>query len=159
MHAVVSLSTVCGKWKYEGGGAFYKNADIYNIDKTLIEGLDVIDKNIRVLDQSRIGSILTGNKEALKDGENIYGMIIQNTNPLIVSPESSLVREGFSREDLFICVHEQFMTETAKYADIVLPATTFVEHDDLYIAGGHQHITFGPKLIDPIENLSLTTLC
>lgn len=150
MHSVVSLSTVCGKWKYEGGGAFYKNADIYNIDKTLIEGLDVIDKNIRVLDQSRIGSILTGNKDALKNGENVYGMIIQNTNPLIVSPESSLVRKGFSRENLFICVHEQFMTETAKYADIVLPATTFVEHDDLYIAGGHQHITFGPKLIDPI---------
>jgi len=150
MHAVVSLSAVCGKWKYEGGGAFYKNADIYNIDKTLIEGLDVIDKNIRILDQSRIGSILTGDKEALQYGNNVYGMIIQNTNPLIVSPESSLVRKGFSREDLFVCVHEQFMTETAKYADIILPATTFVEHDDLYIAGGHQHITFGPKLIEPI---------
>ena len=67
-----------------------------------------------------------------------------------MAPESLLVREGFSREDLFVCVHEQFMTETAKYADIVLPATTFVEHDDLYIAGGHQHITFGPKLIEPI---------
>jgi len=150
MHAVVSLSAVCGKWKYEGGGAFYKNADIYNIDKTLIEGLDVIDKNIRILDQSRIGSILTGDKEALQYGNNVYGMIIQNTNPLIVSPESSLVRKGFSREDLFVCVHEQFMTETAKYADIILPATTFVEHNDLYIAGGHQHITFGPKLIEPI---------
>lgn len=150
MHSVVSLSTVCGKWKYEGGGAFYKNADIYKIDKTLIEGLDVIDKNIRVLDQSRIGSILTGDKEALKNGENIYGMIIQNTNPLIVSPESALVRQGFSRDNLFICVHEQFMTETARYADIILPATTFVEHDDLYIAGGHQHITFGPKLITPV---------
>jgi len=150
MHSVVSLSTVCGKWKYQGGGAFYKNADIYKIDKTLIEGLDVIDKNIRVLDQSRIGSILTGDKEALKNGENIYGMIIQNTNPLIVSPESALVRQGFSRDNLFICVHEQFMTETARYADIILPATTFVEHDDLYIAGGHQHITFGPKLITPV---------
>ena len=99
MHSVVSLSTVCGKWKYEGGGAFYKNADIYNIDKTLIEGLDVVDKNIRVLDQSRIGSILTGDKHALKNGQNIYGMIIQNTNPLIVSPESTLVRKGFSRDD------------------------------------------------------------
>lgn len=150
MHAVVSLSTVCGKWQYEGGGAFYKNADIYKIDKTLIEGLDVLDTNIRMLDQSRIGSILTGDKEALENGQNVYGMIIQNTNPLIVAPESSLVRKGFSREDLFVCVHEQFMTETAKYADIILPATTFVEHDDIYIAGGHQHITFGPKLINPI---------
>ena len=152
MHAVVSLSTVCGKWQYKGGGAFYKNADIYNMDKTLIEGLDVVDKNIRVLDQSRIGSILTGEKDALENGGNVYGMIIQNTNPLIVAPESSLVRKGFSRKDLFICVHEQFMTETAKYADIILPATTFVEHDDIYIAGGHQHITFGPKLIKPIGN-------
>ena len=150
MHAAVSLSAVCGKWQYEGGGAFYNNGDIYNIDKTLIEGLDLIDQNIRILDQSRIGSILTGDRNALIRGGNVYSLIIQNTNPLVVAPESLLVREGFYREDLFVCVHEQFMTETAKYADIVLPATTFVEHDDLYIAGGHQHITFGPKLIEPI---------
>lgn len=150
MHAAVSLSAVCGKWQYEGGGAFYNNGDIYNIDKTLIEGLDLIDQNIRILDQSRIGSILTGDRNALIRGGNVYSLIIQNTNPLVVAPETLLVREGFSREDLFVCVHEQFMTETAKYADIVLPATTFVEHDDLYIAGGHQHITFGPKLIEPI---------
>ena len=150
MHAAVSLSAVCGKWQYEGGGAFYNNGDIYNIDKTLIEGLDLIDPNIRILDQSRIGSILTGDRNALMGGGNVHSLIIQNTNPLVVAPESLLVREGFSREDLFVCVHEQFMTETAKYADIVLPATTFVEHDDLYIAGGHQHITFGPKLIEPI---------
>ena len=150
MHAVVSLSAVCGKWQYEGGGAFYNNADIYNIDKTLIEGLDVIDPNIRILDQSRIGKILIGDRNALMGGDSVHSLFIQNTNPLVVSPESLLVKEGFSRDDLFVCVHEQFMTETAKYADIVLPATTFVEHDDLYIAGGHQHITFGPKLIDPI---------
>ena len=150
MHSVASLSAVGGKWKFKGGGAFYNNGDIYNLDRTLIEGLDVIDPSIRLLDQSRIGSILTGDTDALMGGGEVYSMLIQNTNPLVVSPESLLVREGFSRNDLFVCVHEQFMTETAKYSDIILPATTFVEHDDIYVAGGHQHITFGPKLIEPI---------
>ena len=150
MHSVASLSAVGGKWKFKGGGAFYNNGDIYKLDRTLIEGLDVIDPSIRLLDQSRIGSILTGDTDALMGGGEVYSMLIQNTNPLVVSPESLLVREGFSRNDLFVCVHEQFMTETAKYSDIILPATTFVEHDDIYVAGGHQHITFGPKLIEPI---------
>jgi anaerobic selenocysteine-containing dehydrogenase len=66
-----------------------------------------------------------------------------------VAPEQDLVRRGFAREDLFMAVHEQFMTETAQMADIVLPATMFMEHDDLYYGGGHQHISVGPKLIDP----------
>ncbi|MCC2112859.1 MAG: molybdopterin-dependent oxidoreductase, partial [Hyphomicrobiales bacterium] len=72
----------------------------------------------------------------------------QNTNPMVVAPEQRLVRQGFARDDLFVCVHEQFMTETAKMADIVLPATMFLEHDDVYKGGGHQHILFGPKLIE-----------
>jgi anaerobic selenocysteine-containing dehydrogenase len=59
------------------------------------------------------------------------------------------VRRGFARKDLFVAVHEQFMTETAQMADLVLPATMFMEHDDLYYGGGHQHISVGPKLIDP----------
>jgi len=76
-------------------------------------------------------------------------MLIQNTNPMTVAPEQALVRQGFARPDLFTVVHEQFMTETAQMADIVLPATMFMEHDDLYYGGGHQHISVGPKLIDP----------
>jgi anaerobic selenocysteine-containing dehydrogenase len=68
---------------------------------------------------------------------------------MAVAPEQALVRRGFAREDLFMAVHEQFMTETAQMADIVLPATMFMEHDDLYYGGGHQHISVGARLIEP----------
>ena len=63
MHAVICIPTLLGAWKIQGGGAFYNNGGIYNVDKSLIEGLNFKNHNIRVLDQSRIGSILTGNKE------------------------------------------------------------------------------------------------
>jgi anaerobic selenocysteine-containing dehydrogenase len=76
-------------------------------------------------------------------------MLIQNTNPVAVAPDQETVKRGFARDDLFVCVHEQFMTDTARMADVVLPATMFVEHDDFYTAGGSQYILFGPKLIEP----------
>src|SRR6185436_6499818 len=103
---------------------------------------------IRWLDQSQIGRILTSDAVSLKGGPPVKAMLIQNTNPMTVAPEQALVRQGFAREDLFMVVDEQFMTETAQMADIVLPATMFMEHDDLYYGGGHQHISVGPKLID-----------
>ncbi len=76
-------------------------------------------------------------------------MLVQNTNPANVAPEQRLVKAGLMRDDLFVAVHEHFMTDTAKLADIVLPATMFLEHDDLYRGGGHQHILLGPKLVEP----------
>jgi anaerobic selenocysteine-containing dehydrogenase len=149
MHAVSCLPTVTGAWQHEGGGALWSNRGMYHWDKTLIEGLDALDSTIRVLDMSRIGSVLTGDRTELRDGPQVHGLLIQNQNPLTVCPDSNRVRRGFAREDLFVCVHEQFMTETARWADIVLPATMFMEHDDLYQAGGHTHIQIGPKLIEP----------
>jgi anaerobic selenocysteine-containing dehydrogenase len=149
MHAALCIPAVTGAWQHEGGGAFYNNAALWKFDKTLIEGLDLIDPDTRRLDQSKIGRILTGDTEALQRGPPVKAMLIQNTNPMTVAPEQALVREGFAREDLFVAVHEQFMTETASMADIVLPATMFMEHDDLYYGGGHQHISVGAKLIDP----------
>ena len=150
IHAVSCLPTVTGKWRHKGAGAFYSNFDIYKWDNTLVEGLDVRDPNVRMLDMSRIGRVLTGEASDIGDGPPVTAMIVQNTNPAAIAPESALVNRGLARDDLFVCVHEQFMTDTAKHADIVLPATTFLEHDDIYLGGGHQYITLGPKVIEPL---------
>ncbi|WP_075214550.1 molybdopterin oxidoreductase family protein [Mongoliimonas terrestris] len=149
MHAASSIATVLGSWQHEGGGAFHNNGAIYRLNKMMIEGLDALDHSTRQLDQSRIGAILTGEPDALDGGGPVTAMLIQNTNPMSVCPEQDKVRAGFAREDLFVAVHEQFMTDTARMADIVLPATMFLEHDDIYKGGGHQYMLFGPKLIDP----------
>jgi anaerobic selenocysteine-containing dehydrogenase len=119
------------------------------LDLTLIEGLDRLDPAIRILDQSRIGPVLTGDRRDLQDGPPVTALLIQNTNPMVVAPESGLVHRGFERSDLFVCVHEQFMTETAAMADIVLPATTFLEHDDIYPAGAHTYLQIGRAVLDP----------
>ncbi|MBV9784072.1 MAG: molybdopterin oxidoreductase family protein [Acidisphaera sp.] len=149
LHAVSCLPTVTGAWRHEGGGAFWDNRSIYHWDKTLIEGLDMQDLSVREMDMSRLGAVLTGDRTELGSGPPVHAMLIQNTNPAVVCPDSNRVRRGFLRDDLFVCVHEQFMTETARLADIVLPATMFMEHDDLYQAGGHSHLQIGPKLIEP----------
>jgi anaerobic selenocysteine-containing dehydrogenase len=149
LHAVTCLPTVTGKWPHKGAGAFWNNRGIYHWDKTLIEGLDARDTSIRAMDMSRIGAVLTHEPRALAGGPPVHALFIQNVNPVTVAPDSNKVRRGFLRDDLFVCVHEQFMTETAALADIVLPATMFLEHDDLYQAGGHSHIQIGAKLVEP----------
>ncbi len=151
MHAAASIAAVTGCWQYEGGGAFHNNGGIFKFDKSMIEAPELKRPGTRWLDQSMIGRVLTGDEEALNGGPPVKAMLIQNTNPVSVAPEQELVRKGFAREDLFTVVHEQFMTETAEMADIVLPATQFLEHDDIYKGGGHQYVMLGPKVVEPPE--------
>ncbi|HXH82250.1 MAG TPA: molybdopterin-dependent oxidoreductase, partial [Candidatus Tectomicrobia bacterium] len=113
MHAVTCLPAVTGAWQYPGGGALYGHTALYPLDRTLIEGLDVMDRSIRALDQSRLGAILTGDAEALHGGPPVTAMLVQNTNPAMVCPDLHRVHAGLARDDLFLCVHEQFLTETA----------------------------------------------
>ena len=147
--AATCLPSVSGAWQYEGGGAHYSNHGMLPLDLRLIEGLDVVDHRTRILDQSRIGPILAGDRRDLGDGPPVTALFIQNTNPMVVAPDSGLVHRGFRRDDLFVCVHEQFLTETAAMADIVLPATTFLEHDDIYTAGGHTFLQIGRAVVPP----------
>jgi len=148
MHAASCIPVVTGAWKHVGGGSFFNNGDTFGLKTTLIEGSDVLDPSVRMIDMSQIGRALTGDAAALRHGPPVDAIFIQNMNPVVVAPEQTLVKQGFAREDLFIAVHEQFMTETAQLADVVLPATMFTEHDDIYVGGGHPYLLAGPKLVD-----------
>jgi anaerobic selenocysteine-containing dehydrogenase len=150
LFAASCLPAVTGAWQYPGGGALYSQSGLYNVlNRRLIEGLDRRDRSVRLLDQSRIGAILTGDRRDLGQGPPVTAMLVQNTNPMVVAPESLKVREGMSLEDFFLCVHEQFLTETAAMADIVLPATTFLEHDDIYTASGHTFLQVARQAVEP----------
>ncbi|MBW9112870.1 molybdopterin oxidoreductase family protein [Rhizobium cauense] len=153
MHAAASIATVLGSWQYEGGGAFHSNSDIFRMNNAELTGKSMKDADIRMIDQSQIGRALTGDAVALRHRGPVTAMLIQNTNPVNIAPEQRLVKRGFARDDLFVAVHEQFMTDTAEMADIVIPATMFVEHDDIYRAGGQNHILLGPKLVEPPETV------
>jgi anaerobic selenocysteine-containing dehydrogenase len=148
MHAVSCIPAITGAWLHEGGGALHSNSGMYKWNKVQLEAKDA-NTGQRVMDQARVGEVLCGNPHDLQGGPKVAAMLIQNTNPLVIAPDQTRVREGFAREDLFVCVHEQFITETAKYADVLLPATMFLEHDDIYQGGGHSHIMWGGKLIEP----------
>ncbi|MBL8690270.1 MAG: molybdopterin oxidoreductase family protein [Rhodospirillaceae bacterium] len=148
LHAATCLPALTGAWQHKGGGALYSNSAIYPWNKSMIEGKDRIDPKVRLLDQSRIGPVLVGEPDALKGGPPVTAMLVQNTNPAVVAPEQNKVIKGLMREDLFLCVHEQLPTDTVKYADVVLPATTFLEHDDIYQGGGHTFIQMGAKVIE-----------
>jgi anaerobic selenocysteine-containing dehydrogenase len=148
MHAALCIPAVTGAWRHRGGGAFHTNNGLWRLDKSLITGKAMLTPGIRELDMSEIGPILTGDARALKGGPAVKALFIQNTNPVNVAPDQTLTRRGFAREDLFTVVHEQFMTETAEMADIVLPATMFLEHNDYYTRSGHTRVLYGPKLVE-----------
>ncbi len=149
MHAALCIPAMTGAWQHRGGGAFHSNSGIWKLDKSAIKG-DALQQGLpRLLDMSEIGPILDGDAAALQGGGPVRALFIQNTNPVNVAPDQQRVRAGFAREDLFTVVHEQFMTETAEMADIVLPATMFLEHNDYYTRSGHNRVLYGPKLVEP----------
>lgn len=150
VHAVSCLASVTGKWPNKGAGTYFSSSDLYHFDTSFLEARDLNYPGIRTIDHPRVGAALTGEKSDLNDGPPITAMIVQGTNPMSIAPDQNKVREGFSRDDLFLCVHEQFMTETALMADIVMPATTFLEHDDIYKGGGQTYIGLGPKVIEAV---------
>ncbi|MGE5475829.1 MAG: molybdopterin oxidoreductase family protein [Bacteroidales bacterium] len=150
VHAVSCLPAITGAWTNPGGGASYSlSGSFAGVSLDLAEALDIPSRT-RVLDMCEIGPILTGDAAALKGGPAVTAMLVQSSNPATVAPETDLVWRGLAREDLFLAVHEQAMTATAKFADIVLPATTFLEHSDLYTSYGHTFLQAAKPVIAPV---------
>ncbi|HLO77019.1 MAG TPA: molybdopterin oxidoreductase family protein [Magnetospirillum sp.] len=150
VHAVSCLPAITGAWAHRGGGACQSLSGVFAVNLELVEALDIAAPPVRTLDMCEIGPILTGDPVALKGGVPVTAMLVQNSNPATVAPETGLVWQGLAREDLFLAVHEQTMTTTAKFADIVLPATTFLEHADLYTAYGHTFLQAAKPVIEPV---------
>ncbi|MBF0309537.1 MAG: molybdopterin-dependent oxidoreductase [Magnetococcales bacterium] len=145
VHAVSALPVARNAWKELGGGALLMTGGAFHVNDAAVKQPGFMKESTRILDMSRLGVWLTS--PTLEPP--VTAMMIFNANPVATLPDSGLVREGFSRRDLFTIVHEQVMTDTARFADLVLPATTFLEHDDLYKSYGQYSMQSGWACLSP----------
>ena len=145
VRAVACLPALIGAWRDPAGGALLSSSGTYPIDSAALERPDLIHGKPRTINMSTIGDALTR-----LDDPPIRAIYVYNSNPVAVAPDSTRVVRGFSREDLFCVVHEIFRTDTADYADILLPATTQLEQTDIHGSYGHLYALANNPAIAPI---------
>src|SRR5579859_5436427 len=155
--AVLMLPAVTGAWGRVGGGALLSTSGTFGLNQAALERADLLDRHPRR--PRTINMIQLA--EALNDVQDppVQGLLVYNSNPANVAPDQRRVLAGLRREDLFTVVHEQLLTDTARYADILLPATTAFEQSDLYTAYGHLYLQLGrpaiPAMGEAIPNTEL----
>jgi anaerobic selenocysteine-containing dehydrogenase len=139
--AITLLPALTGAWRTKGGGGGLSTSGGFPLNTARYSGKHLLQPNRRHINQNQLG-------QALNDQDQpISTLFVFNSNPAAVAPDSSSVRRGMEREDLFTVVLEHFQTDTADYADVLLPATTFVEHPDLYKAYGHYHLQWAEAIL------------
>ncbi len=142
---IACLPALIGAWRDPAGGIVLSTSDFYGFDHAALERPDLLGgRQPRVINHSQVGDALTGAKPPVRV------TVVYNNNPVAVCPESDKVIAGFSREDLFTVVIEHFQTDTADYADIVLPATTQLEHLDVHKSYGHLYVLANNPAIAPV---------
>jgi anaerobic selenocysteine-containing dehydrogenase len=155
IRAIALLPALTGSWRDVGGGALLSTSQTFQVNRAGLERPDLqqrsaLGREARLVNMSQLGTALTG-----LDDPPVKALVVYNSNPAAVAPNQNLVMQGLRRPDLFTVVLEQFQTDTADYADIVLPSTTFLEHTDLYFAYGHHYIQIArPALRAPGETKS-----
>jgi anaerobic selenocysteine-containing dehydrogenase len=146
VRAITCLPAVNGSWREKGGGALLSTSKMFPFSHNdKLERPDLIPSGTRTINMVQIGEALMGRLP----GPPVRALFVYNSNPAAVCPDQGLVLEGLRREDLFTVVHEQFLTDTADYADIVLPATTQLEHYDIHGAYGHLYVQLNQPAIAP----------
>src|SRR5215472_533568 len=145
MRTAACLPALVGAWRDPAGGALLSSSGSYPINGKALERPELIWNNPRTINMSTIGDALLDAKDP-----PIRALYVYNSNPVAVAPESAKVVAGFARQDLFCVVHDVFLTDTADYADIVLPATTQLEHLDVHSSYGHLYVLANNAAIAPL---------
>jgi anaerobic selenocysteine-containing dehydrogenase len=145
VRAVASLPALAGHWRHPAGGLLLSTSGAYPVDEAALYRPDLLaGRRPRTINMSTIG------RDLLEADPPIEALVVYDSNPVAVAPQSSDVARGFAREDLFTVVLEQFQTDTADYADYVLPATTQLEHVDVHKSYGHYYMLANNPAIDPL---------
>ena len=150
VRAITMLPAITGAWTQQGGGLTLSTSGTFALNKQALQREDLMTATLgrpaRILNMNQLGKLLTDQTLA----PPVKALFVYNSNPAAVCPNHNLVVEGLRRPDLFTVVHEQFFTDTTDYADIVLPATTFLEHKDLVASYGHLHLQLSDAAIEPL---------
>ncbi|GEP04941.1 molybdopterin-containing oxidoreductase family protein [Methylobacterium oxalidis] len=146
LRAIFSLPALTGSWKDPGGGVYQMPLWEFPIHWDRVCRPDLIPEGTRALNVLKLGEILTG-EAGISPG--IHALMVYNANPVSNATETAKIKRGLAREDLFTVVSEHFVTDTARYADILLPATMAAEHDDMMFSWGHFFFTLNQKAIEP----------
>jgi anaerobic selenocysteine-containing dehydrogenase len=159
VRTIALLPALTGAWKDLGGGVQLSTSAAFHVNRAALERADLqmasaLGREARLVNMSQLGDALSK-----LDEPPVKAMVVYNSNPAAIAPDQNAVRRGLRRDDLFTVVIEHFQTDTADFADIVLPATTFLEHTDLYMAYGHYHLQLArPALPAPGETLPNTEI-
>src|SRR5438874_4319342 len=145
MRTAACLPALVGSWRDAAGGALLSSSGAYPVNARALERPDLIWNSPRTINMSTIGDALLEAKDP-----PVRALYVYNSNPVAVAPESPKVVAGFSREDLFCVVHDIFQTDTADYADILLPATTQLEQLDIHSSYGHLYALANNPSIAPL---------
>jgi anaerobic selenocysteine-containing dehydrogenase len=150
VRAVACLPALTGAWRHRAGGLLLSSSGFYPVDRAALQRPDLLTgRGPRTINMVTIGDDLL-RPASSAFGPKIEAVVVYNSNPLAVAPESAKVARGFAREDLFTVVLEHFRTDTADYADYLLPATTQLEHWDIHTSYGHTDVLLNRPAIAPV---------
>ena len=157
VRAIACLPALTGAWRHRAGGVLLSSSGHFPVRRAALQRPDLLgDRRPRTLNMATIGDDLL-RPASSTFGPQIEALIVYNSNPVAVAPESGKVVQGFGREDLFTVVLEHFQTDTADYADFILPATTQLEHWDIHISYGHTDVLLNRPAIAPVGGARTNT--
>ena len=148
VRTIACLPAVAGHWRRPGGGVQLSTSAAFRFNTAALQRPD-LSPPVRTVNMIRLGDALT-EPDAGTGGPPVKALVVYNSNPAAVAPDLGAVRRGLARDDLFTVVLEHFQTDTADWADIVLPATTQLEHWDVHFAYGHLYATLNRPAIEPL---------